>query len=85
MGVSPSKPVRIVVPFAAGGKTGSAEVSKAAADGHTLLMGTVGTHAINPALYPKMPCDDVKDYVPVTLVAGVPNRPFTCRQNSSRR
>jgi tripartite-type tricarboxylate transporter receptor subunit TctC len=36
-------------------------------------MGTVGTHAINPALYPKMPYDHVKDFVPVTLVAGVPN------------
>jgi hypothetical protein len=36
-------------------------------------MGTVGTHAINPALYPKMPYDHVKDFAPVTLVAGVPN------------
>jgi tripartite-type tricarboxylate transporter receptor subunit TctC len=100
----PAKPVRIVVPFPAGGTTdilaralgpelqrvfgqpfvvdnkpgaggnvGAAEVSKAPADGHTLLMGTVGTHAINPALYPKMPYDHVKDFAPVTLVAGVPN------------
>jgi tripartite-type tricarboxylate transporter receptor subunit TctC len=36
-------------------------------------MGTVGTHAINAALYPKMPFDHLKDFVPVTLVAGVPN------------
>jgi tripartite-type tricarboxylate transporter receptor subunit TctC len=57
----------------AGGNTGAAEVAKAPADGSTLLMGTVGTHAINPALYPKMPYDHVKDFVPVTLVAGVPN------------
>lgn len=100
----PSKPVRIVVPFAAGGTTdilaralapelsrafgqpfvienkpgaggnnGATEVAKAAPDGHTFLMGTVGTHAINAALYPKMPFDHVKDFVPVTLVAGVPN------------
>jgi tripartite-type tricarboxylate transporter receptor subunit TctC len=48
-------------------------VAKSAADGYTLLMGTVGTHAINPSLYPKMPYDHVKDFVPVTLVAGVPN------------
>ncbi len=57
----------------AGGNSGSAEVAKAAADGYTLLMGTVGTHAINPSLYPKMPYDAVKDFAPVTLVAGVPN------------
>jgi tripartite-type tricarboxylate transporter receptor subunit TctC len=100
----PSKPVRIVVPFAAGGTTdilaramapelqrafgqpfvvenragaggnnGANEVAKAVPDGHTLLMGTVGTHAINPSLYTKMPYDHVKDFVPITLVAGVPN------------
>lgn len=57
----------------AGGNLGAAEVAKSAPDGYTLLMGTVGTHAINPALYPKMPYDHVKDFVPVTLVAGVPN------------
>jgi tripartite-type tricarboxylate transporter receptor subunit TctC len=57
----------------AGGNTGAAEVAKAAPDGHTLLMGTVGTHAINASLYSRMPYDHVKDFVPVTLVAGVPN------------
>ena len=57
----------------AGGNTGAAEVAKSGGDGYTLLMGTVGTHAINPSLYPKMPYDHVKDFVPVTLVAGVPN------------
>ncbi|HWH83952.1 MAG TPA: tripartite tricarboxylate transporter substrate-binding protein, partial [Burkholderiaceae bacterium] len=36
-------------------------------------MGTVGTHAINAALYPKMSFDPVKDFVPIVLVAGVPN------------
>jgi tripartite-type tricarboxylate transporter receptor subunit TctC len=56
----------------AGGNTGAAEVARAT-DGHTLLMGTVGTHAINPALYARMPYDHVKDFSPVTLVAGVPN------------
>ena len=37
-------------------------------------MGTVGTHAINASLYAKMPYDHVKDFVPVILVAGVPER-----------
>lgn len=57
----------------AGGNIGSDLVAKAAPDGYTLLMGTVGTHAINPSLYSKMPYDHVKDFVPVILVAGVPN------------
>jgi tripartite-type tricarboxylate transporter receptor subunit TctC len=61
----------------AGGNIGAAEVAKGAPDGYTLLMGTVGTHAINQALYTqtggRMPFDPVKDFVPITLVAGVPN------------
>jgi tripartite-type tricarboxylate transporter receptor subunit TctC len=57
----------------AGGNIGSDAVAKAPADGYTLLMGTVGTHAINVTLYPKMPYDAVKDFAPVSLVAGVPN------------
>ncbi len=57
----------------AGGNSGAAEVAKAAPDGLTLLMGTVGTHAINAALYPKMPFDPLKDFAPITLMASVPN------------
>ncbi|HKE38922.1 MAG TPA: tripartite tricarboxylate transporter substrate binding protein [Casimicrobiaceae bacterium] len=57
----------------AGGNIGADVVAKSAPDGYTLLMGTVGTHAINPSLYAKMPYDHVKDFVPVVLVAGVPN------------
>jgi tripartite-type tricarboxylate transporter receptor subunit TctC len=103
-GAWPNKPVRIVVPFAAGGTTdilaralapelqrvfgqpfvidnkpgaggnlGADNVAKSPPDGYTLLMGTVGTHAINPALYPKMSYDHVRYFTPVTLVAGVPN------------
>jgi len=100
----PTKPIRLVVPFPAGGTTdilarevgqrlsmtlgqpvvidnrpgaagniGADLVAKSAPDGYTLLMGTVGTHAINASLYAKMPYDHVKDFAPVILVAGVPN------------
>src|ERR1700681_275677 len=57
----------------AAGNIGSDLVAKSAPDGYTLLMGTVGTHAINPSLYARMPYDHVKDFVPIVLVAGVPN------------
>src|SRR6266581_2207455 len=100
----PTKPIRLVVPFPAGGTTdilarevgqrlsmtlgqpvvidnrpgaagniGAELVARSAPDGYTLLMGTVGTHAINASLYAKMPYDHVKDFAPVILVAGVPN------------
>ncbi len=57
----------------AGGNIGTELVAKSAPDGYTLEMGTVGTHAINASLYSKLPYDHVKDFVPVILVAGVPN------------
>ena len=57
----------------AGGNLGSDAIAKSPPDGYNLLMGTVGTHAINAALYPKMPFDPVRDFVPIVLVAGVPN------------
>ena len=57
----------------AGGNVGAQLVSRAAPDGYTLLMGTVGTHGINQSLYPKLPYDPVKDFAPVTVVADVPN------------
>jgi tripartite-type tricarboxylate transporter receptor subunit TctC len=100
----PNRPVKIVVPFPAGGTTdilaraiapelskafgqqfivdnraggggnvGADIVAKSPADGYTLLMGTVGTHGINRALYTKMSYDPIKDFAPITLVAGVPN------------
>ncbi len=103
-GAYPAHPVRIVVPFPAGGTTdilaravaqrfteafgqpfivdnrpgaggniGAELVAKSAPDGYTLLMGTVGTHAINPSLYARMPYDHIKDFTPVFLTAGVPN------------
>nr|WP_265665163.1 tripartite tricarboxylate transporter substrate-binding protein [Verminephrobacter aporrectodeae] len=57
----------------AGGSVGSEIVAKAPGDGYTLLMGTVGTHGINRALYAKLPYDPVKDFAPITLVAAVSN------------
>jgi tripartite-type tricarboxylate transporter receptor subunit TctC len=98
----PTRPLRIVVPYAAGGPAdvaarqlapelqrslgqpvtidnkpgadgniGTAEVA-GANDGHTLLMGSVGTHVINPLLWRRLPYDAVKDFAPISLVATVP-------------
>jgi tripartite-type tricarboxylate transporter receptor subunit TctC len=57
----------------AAGNIGSDIVAKSAADGYTLLMCTVSSHAINPGLYSKLPYDHIKDFAPVALVARVPN------------
>ena len=56
----------------AGGSLGADAVAKSAPDGRTLLMGTVGTHAINPALYKKLPYDAQRDFTPIALVAMAP-------------
>jgi tripartite-type tricarboxylate transporter receptor subunit TctC len=56
----------------AGGTIGADAVAKSVPDGQTLLMATVGTHAINPALYKKLPYDAVKDFTPIGLIAVAP-------------
>lgn len=99
----PSKSIRMIVPFPAGGPTdivarpiaqllgaelgqtifidnrggaggsiGADAVAKSAPDGYTLLMGTVGTSAINPTLYKKLPYDAIADFTPIATVAGAP-------------
>ena len=57
----------------AGGNLGSAAVAKSDPDGYTILMGTVATHALNPAIYKKMPFDAVADFAPISLLVTVPN------------
>jgi len=56
----------------AGGSIGADVVAKSPADGYTLLMGTVGTSAINSALYRKLPHDPIRDFTPIALVASAP-------------
>jgi len=56
----------------AGGGLGADAVAKSAPDGLTLLMATTGTHAINQALYKKLPYDPVKDFTPIGLVVMAP-------------
>ncbi|MBI3531908.1 MAG: tripartite tricarboxylate transporter substrate binding protein [Burkholderiales bacterium] len=67
------QPVVIDNRAGAGGNIGGQAAARATADGHTLFMGTVGTHAINASLYKKMPFDPIKDFAPLTRVANVPN------------
>jgi tripartite-type tricarboxylate transporter receptor subunit TctC len=57
----------------AGGNIGAREVASAAPDGYTMLLGTVGTHAINPTLYGNLPYDTRKAFTPVVMVGSVPN------------
>lgn len=99
----PTKPIRVVVPFAPGGsseivaraitgemgktigqnmfvenKPGAAgniamqEVAHAT-DDHTLILGHIGTLAVNPFIFPKLPYDPIKDFTPITLISKVPS------------
>jgi tripartite-type tricarboxylate transporter receptor subunit TctC len=100
----PTRPIRVVIPFAAGGPTdivarlfaerlsarlgqpvvvdprpgaggaiAAEAVARAAPDGHTLLIGTATTHAVNPALQgDRLPFHPIRDFTPIAQVARVP-------------
>lgn len=57
----------------AAGSVGAGEVARMAPDGNTLMMGHIGTLAINPSIYPKLTYDPIKSFTPLALVAQVPN------------
>lgn len=57
----------------AGGSVGVGSVARAPADGHTLVMGHIGTFAVNPALYPKLAYDPIKSFEPISGIANVHN------------
>lgn len=100
----PTKPVRLIIPFApgggndilgrliggklseligqqvvidnragAGGTIGAELAAKAAPDGYTLVIGHIGTLAVNPTLYPKLAYDPLRDFQPISLFAKVAN------------
>lgn len=56
----------------AAGQVGADAVAKAKPDGYTLMMGNIGTQAINPSLYPRMAVDPGKAFAPVSMVAELP-------------
>jgi tripartite-type tricarboxylate transporter receptor subunit TctC len=99
----PARPIRLIVPFTAGGGNdavartigdrladrlgqrvvvdnrggagglvGAELAAHAPADGYTLFLGGVGSHAINPVLHAQLPYDPVKDFAPVSLIAAAP-------------
>jgi tripartite-type tricarboxylate transporter receptor subunit TctC len=99
----PTKPIRLIVPFAPGGPTdimsraiseritarlghplvvdnrpgagggiGSELAARSAPDGYTMLLGHIGTHAINASLYQKLGYDPVRDFAPITMIATLP-------------
>jgi tripartite-type tricarboxylate transporter receptor subunit TctC len=56
----------------AGGTIGTELAARSPADGYTILMGSITTHAVNPALYSKLAFDPMKDFTPVSLIVSSP-------------
>jgi tripartite-type tricarboxylate transporter receptor subunit TctC len=67
-----NQPVVIDNVAGAGGSLGSERVAKGPRDGYTLVLGTVGTHAINPSLYASVGYDALKDFIPIGFVGYTP-------------
>ena len=57
----------------AGGNLGSEACARATPDGYTICLGTISSHAINPAIYPKLPYNNLRDFAPITQLAAQPN------------
>ena len=68
-----AQPVVVENRAGAAGAIGSEAVARAAPDGYTILMGTTSTHAVGPAVNPRLPYNHLTDFAPVTLVATFPN------------
>src|SRR5437764_7716154 len=66
------QPVIVENRAGAGGVIGSDAAAKAAPDGYTLVLSNIASHAIGPAVYPKLPYDAVKDFTHIGLIAAVP-------------
>ena len=66
------QPVIVENRAGAGGTLGTGAVARAAADGHTIMLGSVATHAIAPGLYHNLSYDALKDFVPITQVTASP-------------
>ena len=71
--VALGQPVIIENKPGAGGGVGADFTAKSPPDGYTIMGGTISTHAINASLYKTLPYDPVKDFVPITMIARVPN------------
>ncbi|MDT3683589.1 MAG: tripartite tricarboxylate transporter substrate binding protein [Pseudorhodoplanes sp.] len=72
MSATLGQPVVVEARPGGGGNIGADVVAKAAPDGYTILMATIGTHAINQTLYKKLTYDPLKDFTPVSQVVQYP-------------
>ncbi len=67
------QPVVVENRAGAGGTIGSEAVARSAPDGYTLLLGHIGTMAVNVAMYPRLTYNPVTDFAPVAMIATTPN------------